>query len=88
MIGQKSSGVYITSIQEGAFLFAKANPVVVVVVSTQCRSGSRARSALASLSATVTSPTLTACSHVDLVFVKRVRTSALYIPTRCPNFSR
>src|SRR5947207_6174342 len=32
MIGQKSSGLYITSIHSGAFRFAKANPVVVVVV--------------------------------------------------------
>src|SRR2546426_498761 len=35
MTGQKSSGVYRTWIQGGAFLFAKANPVVVVVVNTQ-----------------------------------------------------
>src|SRR4029450_157189 len=35
MTGQKSSGVYMTSIHGGAFLFAKANPVVVVVVNTQ-----------------------------------------------------
>src|ERR1700730_305536 len=39
MIGQKSTGLYMTSIQSGAFLFAKANPVVVVVVSTKCWSG-------------------------------------------------
>src|SRR5438046_9121777 len=32
MIGQKSSGVYITSIHGGALLFATAKPVVVVVV--------------------------------------------------------
>src|SRR5207249_4390084 len=39
MTGQKSSGVYRTSIHGGAFLFAKANPVVVVVVRMHCKSG-------------------------------------------------
>src|SRR5438270_7991468 len=39
VIGQKSSGLYMTSIQSGAFRFAKANPVVVVVVRTKCWSG-------------------------------------------------
>jgi hypothetical protein len=54
-----------TSIQLGAFLFARAKPVVVVVVKTQCKSGSRARNELASFNAMFTSPTLTECSHVD-----------------------
>ena len=38
MTGQKSSGVYITSIQSGAWLRARAKPVVVVVVRTQAES--------------------------------------------------
>jgi len=57
-----------TSIQGGAFLFASAKPVVVVVVRTQRKSGSNARNAWASFNAIFTSPTLTACSHVDSRF--------------------
>src|SRR5262249_39692746 len=64
--GQKSSGLYITSIQSGAFLFAKAKPVVVVVVRTQCWPDFKARICAASLRAIVTSPTLTACSQIGL----------------------
>ncbi len=64
-----------TSIHGGAFLRAKANPVVVVVVRTQRKSGSSVRNAFANFSATLTSPTLTACSHVDLCFDSRARTS-------------
>src|SRR2546430_12158658 len=43
VIGQKSSGLYMTSIQSAAFRFAKANPVVVVVVRTKCWSGFNVR---------------------------------------------
>src|SRR5947207_8063526 len=57
--GQKSIGLDITSIQGGAFLFAKANPVVVVTVKTQAKSDRIARSWAANLSAIATSPTLT-----------------------------
>ena len=64
-----------TSIQGGAVLRANANPVVVVVVSTQCKSGSSARNAFASFNETFTSPTLTACSHVRRWFESRLRTS-------------
>src|SRR5436189_19684 len=40
-----------TSIQDGAFWLARANPVVVVVVKTQCKSGSSARNGAGKLCA-------------------------------------
>ena len=76
------------SIQGGAFLRARANPVVVVVVKTQRKSDSSVRKAFASISAMFTSPTLTACSQVDLCFDRQSRNSRSYNPTLCPNFSR
>src|SRR5205814_9618567 len=76
MIGQQSSGVYMTSIQGGALLRANANPVVVVVVSTHHKFGSITRNAFASFNATFTSPTLTACSHVERWFERRRRTAS------------
>ena len=41
------------------------NPVVVVVVRTQCRSGFKLRICRANFRAMVTSPTLTACNQID-----------------------
>ncbi|KAG0506186.1 MAG: hypothetical protein Udaeo_04310 [Candidatus Udaeobacter sp.] len=64
-----------TSIQGGAVFRANAKPVVVVVVSTQYKSGSSARNAFPSFKAMFTSPTLTACSHVARWFESRFRTS-------------
>ena len=64
-------------------VFAKAKPVVVVVVKTQRKSGSTARNAPASFSAMCTSPTLTACSHVDFCFPRRARSSPSFLRRPC-----
>ena len=60
MMGQKSSGEYITSIHGGAIFWARLKPVVVVIVRSICKSGSSPRKACASFNAIATSPTLTA----------------------------
>ena len=56
--------------------FATWNPVVVVVVSTQKKSGSSSRSLVDNFSAIATSPTLTAWIQVQRCDASRARTSA------------
>ena len=87
MIGQKSSGVYMTSIQAGAFLRARANPVVVVVVRRNANPVRARVMHCASFNAIATSPTLTACSHVGRLFESRSRSSLIVNPQTLSKFS-